>query len=55
MIVSTLYLPETTGNIQHQHVPMIGIRPGQKECSVMASTVRWWPLIIARSQLGVLR
>ena len=40
MIISTLYLPETTVNVQHQHVLSGSICAGQEKRSVMTSTVR---------------
>jgi len=40
MIISTLYLPKTTVNVQHQHVLSESIGAGQKEFSVMTGTVR---------------
>ena len=40
MIISTLYLPETTANIQHQPVLSRRDSAGQTKCSVMTGTVR---------------
>jgi hypothetical protein len=40
LIISILYLPETTVNVRRQHVLSGSIRAGQTECSVMTGTVR---------------
>lgn len=39
MVLSTLYLPGTTANVQHQHAPTGGFYAGQRECPVMTDTV----------------
>ncbi len=54
MIVSTVYLPGTTVNVQHQHALTRSICAGHKRCPCMIGTVRWWFLVIARSQVGAL-
>ncbi len=54
MIISTFYLPETTVNVRDQQVPSRSISAGHRNCSVMTGTVRYWVLIIASSQVGVL-
>ncbi len=38
MVISTLYLPGTAANVQHQHAPARGVCTGQKKCPAMAST-----------------
>jgi hypothetical protein len=40
MIISTLYLPETTANVRHQRVPSRSVCAGQMNCSVMTGTVQ---------------
>jgi hypothetical protein len=40
MIISTLYLPETTANVRHRHVPSRDIYGDQTNRSVMIGTVR---------------
>lgn len=40
MVISTLYLPGTTTNIQHQYAPAGSVCAGHQECSVMTGTVR---------------
>jgi hypothetical protein len=52
MIVSTLYLPETTANVRHQYVPSRSICADQTNCPVMAGAVQQRVLIIARSQVS---
>src|SRR5262249_54571239 len=42
VIISTLYLPETTGNLRDQYVLSRSVCAGQMNCSVMTVTVRWW-------------
>jgi hypothetical protein len=51
MIISTLYLPETTTNLRHQHVPPRSACAGQANCSIMTGTIRWRVLVIARLQV----
>jgi hypothetical protein len=55
MIISTLYLPETTVNVRYQCVLLRSVCAGQTNCSVMIGTVRWWVLLIASSQVGAWR
>jgi hypothetical protein len=40
MIISTLYLPETTVNVRYQYVLLRSVCPGQMGCSVTTGTVR---------------
>jgi hypothetical protein len=40
VIISTLYLAETTINIRYPCVPLKSICAGQMNCSVMTGTVR---------------
>jgi hypothetical protein len=54
MIISTLYLPETTGNVRHQHVPARSVCAGYTNCPDMTGTVRQRILVIASSQVCVL-
>ena len=54
MIISTFYLPETTVNLRHQHVPSRSISAGHRYCSVMIGTVRYRVLVFARPQVGAL-
>jgi hypothetical protein len=39
MIISTLYLLETTVNVRYQCVPLRSVCAGQTNCSVMTVTV----------------
>jgi hypothetical protein len=55
MVISTLYLPATTANIQHQPAPTGGVCAGQGNYPGMTSTVRWWLLVVAKPQVQVLR
>jgi hypothetical protein len=55
MVISTLYLPGTAANVQHQHEPARGVCAGQEKRSAMTSTIRWWLLVIASSQVRALR
>jgi hypothetical protein len=41
MIVSTVYLPGTTVNVQHQDASTRSICAGRKRCPYMIGTVRW--------------
>lgn len=52
MIVSTLYLPRTAVNLQHQHATARDVCADQDMYSVMTGTVRWWLLVIARPQVS---
>lgn len=40
MIISTLYLPETTVNVRYQYVLLRSVCAGQTNCSVTIGTVR---------------
>jgi hypothetical protein len=55
MIISTLYLPATTANVQHQPAPTRSVCASQTDCPAMTSTVRWWLLGIARPQASTPR
>ena len=40
MIISTLYLPETTVNVRYQCVLLRNVCAGHTDCSVVTDTVR---------------
>ena len=55
MIIPIVYLPKTTVNVRYQCVPMRSVCAGQTDYSMVTGAVRYWVLLIARSQVGVLR
>ena len=53
LIISTLYLPETTGNVRHRHVPSRSVCAGYTNCPDMTGTVRQWILVIVSYETSV--